>query len=467
MEYERECESETYRAIVIAPNGEELLLLAANTQFLLPSMEIPHGQRVAETFTAAMKSEWGQDVICLFTHDVGAPADHSGGIHYQVMECCDRGAYRDARTQWISISSLSKDSFVDLSDHRAVEQSLAECNAHARGSESGPFARLGWFRQLHRRVEEAILPLNLELNGSFRQFNASPFFSLIRLETNGPALWFKAVGEPNLREFPVTLMLARLFPKYVPPILAAWPPWNGWLTPEVDGINLAESREMTLWETAAATLAKLQIESVSSTAQILGSGARCLRASTLLELAHPFLSVASELMEQQTKVPPLVLTHCELQKLEEHICGALSFLDHLGIPDAVGHLDLNPGNIIVSPDGCVLLDWAEACIGHPFFSFEYLLEHFRRAVGVDPRLEEQLIASYAAPWGQMVSPEVIAEALTVAPLLAAFSYAAGSCPWADQDRLRAAATAGYLRGMTRRMNREAKQLIERRSPCLS
>ena len=203
-------------------------------------MEIPHGQRVADNLTAAMTKEASGDKassVCLPMMSVllRIALGRNPLPSHGVLRPWGR-IFRDARTQWISISSLSKDSFVDLSDHRAVEQSLAECNAHARRSgESGPFARLGWFRQLRRRVEEAILPLNLELNGSFRQFNASPFFSLIRLETNGPALWFKAVGEPNLREFPVTLMLARLFPKYVPPILAAWPTWNGWLTPEVDG----------------------------------------------------------------------------------------------------------------------------------------------------------------------------------------------------------------------------------------
>jgi len=52
-------------------------------------------------------------------------------------------------------------------------------------------------------VQRAIEPYGLRLSGEFRQLNASPTFALLRLETTGQALWFKAVGEPNLREFPI------------------------------------------------------------------------------------------------------------------------------------------------------------------------------------------------------------------------------------------------------------------------
>jgi hypothetical protein len=37
----------------------------------------------------------------------------------------------------------------------------------------------------------------------------------------------------------------------------------------------------------------------------------------------------------------------------------------------------------------------------------------------------------------------------------------------DEERLRDPKIAGYFRGLARRMNREAMQVLERRSPCLS
>jgi len=145
----------------------------------------------------------------------------------------------------------------------------------------------------------------------------------------------------------------------------------------------------------------------------------------------------------------------------------ITLLEDLGLPEVLGHSDLNPGNVIASVDDCVFVDWAEAYVGHPFFSFEYLLEHFRRAVGADAALESRLASCYSAPWRQLFSGEIVAEALVLAPLAAVFAYAAGSDAWKDQERLENPKVAGYFRSLARRMNREAIRFADRRSPCLS
>ena len=143
----------------------------------------------------------------------------------------------------------------------------------------------------------------------------------------------------------------------------------------------------------------------------------------------------------------------------------LDALEALGIPETLGHLDLNPGNIIVSPSRCTFLDWAEAYVGNPFFSLEYLREHLRRTSGTDSAVETNLVESYCAQWEQVVPTAAVAEGLTLAPLLAVFAYVAGSNAWEDAERLQPA-TAGYLRSLTRRMSREANELADRRSLCL-
>ena len=140
-------------------------------------------------------------------------------------------------------------------------------------------------------------------------------------------------------------------------------------------------------------------------------------------------------------------------------------MEALGIPETLGHLDLNPGNIIVSPSRCTFLDWAEAYVGNPFFSLEYLREHLRRRNGTDSTVETKLVESYCAQWEHVVPPAAVAEGLELAPLLAVFAYAAGSYAWEDTERLQLA-TAGYLRSLTRRMHREGNELESRRSLCL-
>jgi hypothetical protein len=288
---------------------------------------------------------------------------------------------------------------------------------------------------------------------------------LVRFETSGPAVWFKAVGNPNLREFPITLALARLVPQYIPPILAARPQWNGWLALEVEGANLGETQDAQHWNTAASALARLQIESIGRFGTFVDSGARDLRASALLNLVRPFLDAMGQLMEKQTKVPPPILSRSELTLLGEQIEEALSLSPDFGIPDALGHLDLNPGNVIVSENHSVFLDWAEAYVGNPLFSFQYLVEHFRRMACMNVTAESGLTSAYAAGWQSLVSPKNLADALVFAPMLAAFASAAVNDTWSDEARLRDPKLAGYLRSLTRRMYREANRLKDRSALC--
>jgi aminoglycoside phosphotransferase (APT) family kinase protein len=210
----------------------------------------------------------------------------------------------------------------------------------------------------------------------------------------------------------------------------------------------------------------LQIDSIDHGARILGTGARDLGAAELSKLIQPFMESMAQLMERQTKVPPATLGRDELLLLGDRIQSALDALEALGIPETLGHRDLNPGNIIVSPSRCTFLDWAEAYVGNPFSSLEYLREHLRRTNGTDSAVETKLIESYCAQWEQAVPPAAVAEGLELAPLLAVFAYAAGSYAWEDKERLEEPATAGYLRSLTRRMNWEANELESRRSLCL-
>ena len=457
-------ECETYRVIVLGKSGTEILLASNGDRFALPAVEIPRWQRVAEDLTAAVNTEWGEEVICLFEPDVSA-LTNATGIRYQAAEHCSATGKPKMPTQWVPFSVLAHDSLIGASDYLAIQQSIALCSGEGKESPSGPFARLGWFKELHEWVETVIEPLGFHLSGNVRQLNASPSFSLVRFETDGPALWFKAVGQPNQREFLITCTLAHLFPNYIPGVLAGRPEWNGWLTREAAGKLLGEVREDALWQRAAAALAELQIDSIDHGARILGAGSRDLGAATLSKLIRPFMESMAELMERQTKVPPAALGRDELLPLGDRIQSALDALEALGIPETLGHLDLNPGNIIVSPRHCTFLDWSEAYVGNPFFSFAYLLEHLRRTSGTDSAVETKLVEAYCAQWEQVVLPSVVAEGLALAPLLAVFAYAAGSNAWEDTERLQPAA-AGYLRSLTRRMHREANELESRRSLCL-
>jgi hypothetical protein len=460
VETQEQSERETCHVIVFGPDGGDVLLKTTDAGFVFPLVEIPRCERLAENLTAAVRRDWGCEVFCLFSPNDGNP----NGDHYEVMECWH--GQNTGATNWIPICSLTADAFHNRAEFRTLERCLHELDEY-KHDPSSPFAQRGWLAQLRGWTADAIRPLKLELGASFRQYNASSSFSLVRLETNGPAVWFKAVAEPNLREFPITLKLAKLFPGFIPEILGTKPEWNAWLSREIEGTNLGEARDVAPWKMAATDLARLQLASISRSDSVLSSGAHDLRFDALLTSIDPFFELAARLMEEQPKVPPATLSRQELNVLKLRIEDSLTLLEDLRIPNTLGHLDLNPWNIVVSADASVFLDWAEAYVGPPFFSLEYLLQHFRRGIGASAALESQFVNAYVEPWRQLLPDDLTSEALVLAPLVAVFAYAAGTQAWKDEGRLQDPKTGACFRSLVRRMNQEAIQFIERRAACLS
>ena len=111
----------------------------------------------------------------------------------------------------------------------------------------------------------------------------------------------------------------------------------------------------------------------------------------------------------------------------------------------------------MSTKQCTFLDWAEAYVGNPFFSLQYLLEHFRRTKATEAVNRSKTDSRLrCAQWNKSISPTASPKH-ALSPLLAVFAYATGNEAWKDQKGCEIPITAGYLRSLTRRMNREAKQ----------
>jgi hypothetical protein len=349
---------------------------------------------------------------------------------------------------------------------RLIRKSLEELDEFGQQEKAGPFANSGWLRELFVWVREQLEPSGLRLTGEFRQLNASPTFALIRLEVDGGAVWFKATGEPNAHELSVTLALANLFPRFVPCVLGVHRAWNGWLTADVPGVLLEEITECVAWERTAETLAELQITSIGKDAELLKAQLKDFRIPTLAKRISPFLARMWELMAVQEKRTPAPLVDSELRTLAERLKEACALLESLRLPDTLGHIDFNPGNILLSEDHCVFLDWAEGCLTNPFVTFQYLCEHIGRSSIKGPAARERLTSAYLRPWTSLYSAELLRRALALSSLIAVFTYAVASDAWRAPDPIRNATLAGSFRSLTRRMYREAIHAAVRSQLCL-
>jgi len=459
-----EYDHETYRVIILTPDAAETFVTRSGAGLCFPQFSIPQKQRVTHSVATNMKQRWGEEAVCLFelnSRFVSANSRYIIARHWQ------RFGQSGLSLEQISVTDLREDSFAETTDYLAMRESVDQCRLMLPDPMTGPFVRPDWFDELYEWVGQAILSRGLHLTGSFQQMSACPTSSLIRFETNGPAVWFKAAGEPNQHEFRITLKLMELFPNFLPKTIAARPDWNGWLSFEAEGTNLAETQEFTQWEMTASALAKLQVESMTKVDAIAASGARDLSIKTLGALVAPFFGVMAQLMMGQTKEPPAILNRTELLHVADVIRKSLVQLQDAAVPDALGHSDLNPGNIVAARDQCRFLDWAEAYVGNPVFSFQYLLEHLRHWTVADRDAEGTLITAYVELLRKRVSDAALEDVLLLTPLVGLFAYAVCDQAWTDRHRLKHPGTAGYFRSLTRRMSREANSLSIRRSLCLS
>jgi Phosphotransferase enzyme family len=455
---------DSYRLLITRRDASEILVAANGQGWSLPRMQILSQQRPAEHLTAAIRKSFELETCCLFLPGTPSFVRAGQNIRCAVLEAVRQSGPAPSGTCWMPASIF--DNCRDDEEAEVVRGALAELNSFAVGEKPGPFGRPGWLRELFAWVEEEVAPLGLRLTGNFRQLNAGPTFSLIRLETDDLALWFKAAGKPNEQELAITLSVARLFPRYVPRIFGIHSAWNGWLAAEAPGVQLDEAAECSSWERAAESLAELQISSIGKCSELLEGRCKDLQVPRLAGWIDPFVARMGEFMAAQEKRSPAPLAKSELASLQEGLGEACELLESFHLPVTLGHADFNPGNILVSPDRCVVLDWAAGCVGHPFVTFEYLRRHIGRSELREAAAAERITAAYLRRWEVFFSPEILRRAMAIIPLIAVFAYAVSGDAWRSPDSFHNPNAAGYLRSLTRRMFREAVLAAERSAPCL-
>jgi len=455
---------DAYRLLILRRDATEILLSPQDAGWTLPRVEIQKQQRIAEQLTNEIRKAWELETFCLLVTSSSAsgPAARAAGA---ILECVKQNQKAPPGTHSMPVHVAAD--CTSAEDASTIRDAFAELASYTSGEKPGPFAKPGWLRELFQWTYEQTAPLGLRLTGNVRQYNASPTFSLLRLETDGPAIWFKATGEPNAHELPVTLLLADRFPSHVPRILGVHGSWNGWLSAEAEGTPLDELTECSAWQRAAEGLAELQIESIGRAAELVDGKCKDLRLPLAARHIDRFVTRMGAFMRVQEKQSPAPLVGMELLSLGEGLKEAFSLLQGFGFPDTLGHLDCNPGNLIVSPERCVFLDWAEACVTNPVITFEYLRRHMERCAVEEPAADSRITAAYLRPWASFFSPDDLRRAIAAAPPVAVFIHAIAGDAWRTLDPVSNPALAAYFRSLTRRMYRDAVLAVERSERCLN
>jgi hypothetical protein len=290
-----------------------------------------------------------------------------------------------------------------------------------RGNETGPGAvvdgrewtRPGWLKEVYGWIERALRDAGLGTVRDIIQLRSWPTSCVLCVHATSGNYYFKAVPESLRRECAVTAYLAQHFPHAVPQVIATESARRWLLMAACPGCKLEEVADVVWWERAARQYARLQVACVPHVQALgaLGCGRRSLEA--LAEAIGPLSTDTAALCSGA----PEGLSAAEIERLQARVpllqwhCEQLATCD---IPYTIEHGDLWPGNFLVDQDTCVIIDWEDVAIAHPFFSLAPLRVGLFQSQLSAPVFLDRLEQAYLAAYAALAPPERLRTALHMA-----------------------------------------------------
>lgn len=223
------------------------------------------------------------------------------------------------------------------------------------------------------------------------------------IQADGQRYFHKTCEAAFAFEPPVTVALAQWFPAIMPEIVG-WDADNRWLLMGDAGENLrnlsrAEGEQVSWsrWENMLRRMAALQIGAIQHVDDLLALGLPDRRPAQLPRLYQSLIADPDNLMLGQEGG----ISQADAERLPtfarevERLC---ALVEGYRVPQTLHHDDFHAGNIGVVGDEYRVLDWAESCIAHPFFSLMMMLRYAKFLFKADDAVLAQLTAAYLEAW---------------------------------------------------------------------
>jgi len=375
-----------YRLAFILPQTRQILASEASGITALPSIAISRWNRPAEQLTRLIRSTWNIQAIVLDLLPGSSVSSPCAVIEVLTKDW----RYVDKRFCAVD-PNLIESAWLSDAERLHLVSIFNDTDAVP------VFSRLGWVDKARRWIQASVPDCVVRFDGEIQQFQAGGNFALVRFGTlEGCGYWLKATGSPNAHEFSITMKLAQYLPHFLPPVVAL--------------------------EQAVDALSALQKQSILHAKVLLNAGCADRSVAVLQSSLEELIEYLDEAMEKQlsTKVQPLDKT--QLSNLRSALNDACLRMQDIEISDALIHIDINPGNILFDGTRSVFIDWAEAAIGNPLVTFEYLAAHLAREEEHTEAWLPILRAQYRKQWLDLLSESTIDRAFALTP----FSMAEGT-----------------------------------------
>jgi hypothetical protein len=259
-----------------------------------------------------------------------------------------------------------------------------------------PWYEAGWRETAESWTRSALAHLERPLAGGIEEVRTWSLSCVLRAPTDDGWVYFKeALDLPLFADEPrVTQRLAELYPGVAPKVLATDPDRGWMLTADAGAIVGWEAPEAE-WTTLYEQWAQTQRRSARHVDGLLAMG--CVDRD-IRPIPQQFDAVLNDTETMSLLTPAAAAGLARVRPILSDVCEALA---SVGIPDTLVHGDLHVGNMAVQAGRCVVIDWTDVSISHPFM--DALVPHRMADAAAKERTREAILSAWegVAPAGRL------------------------------------------------------------------
>jgi Phosphotransferase enzyme family len=289
--------------------------------------------------------------------------------------------------------------------------------------EPPPWADAAWTASVTAWVEARLAEIGLAITGPMER-RARPWSIVIAVPTRAGRCWFKTTASGMANDALLTSRLHELAPDLVLRPLAS-DPARGWMLLPDGGPRLRDVADAATllghWEAILPAYAELQRRTEGLVTELAAGDLPDRRPERLPQLLVDLLQDRWWLRIDE----PDGLTGDGVSRLRAMIprlAGAAEELAAAGVRPAIQHDDLHDGNVLVGADGHRIVDWGDACVGHPFTTMLVTLRFVADTLRLPdwapfgaavPELD-RLRDAYLEPWTSVATRDQLVRLLRLA-----------------------------------------------------
>ena len=229
-----------------------------------------------------------------------------------------------------------------------------------------------WRAEADAWIGREVAGIGATTTGDLEQVHDYPWATVIRVPTSVGSLFFKANAGSLRHEALIARLLAERRPDCTVELLAV-DTERGWILMADAGRPLreivAEERSVARWLEVLPLYASVQIDLVGAAGALVALGMPDLRLAVLPDAAATMLTALDEVQPDEF---PLA-ERARLREAMPFIVDRCEELAAYGLPETIQHDDFHDGQVFVRDGRYLILDWADACVTHPFFTLAVTL----------------------------------------------------------------------------------------------